>query len=473
MTRKTRFKLLKLILLLALTVLIPFTAAGIVYGTAGNAYEDTYYAELPRKLERLRSVPGRRIVVIGGSSVAFGIDSKLVERETGIPCVNFGLYAAFGLKPMLDLSLGCLNESDIVIVAPEINSQMYSTYCGYDYLLQAFETEPMTLLGLGKDYYAGLVSKLPGYLRGAANLRRQGGAPDAGVYALSSFDGYGDIVYPRKENVMDLGYSEENLPEIDASVVTSAFTGLINDYTRSAWRKGADVYFAFCPVNALSVKDVDEDMRDAFVRKLEEELICPILSPLGDNVMDAGFFYDSNFHLNDTGVLYHSLMLASDVQRILGAMHETAEALPHPPVLNRDNAVLSSGVQDGFAYDVTARGTIVTELDESLKALTVLEIPQSLGGADVITVSADLFDGCRAENIILPSSITKLPGRLFAGTDKLKTVDLYAGDLPEVGNELLDGARAGLMIRVPPQIYVAYVTDYFWGIYSSQLGEIK
>ena len=471
--RVVLLKFLKLILLLALVAAIALTGAGLLYALPKNAYEDTYYAELPRKVDRLAQTAGPRVIVIGGSSVAFGIDSKLVEQELGLPCVNFGLYAAFGLKPMLDLSRSRLHRGDIVVIAPETSAQMYSAYCGYDYLLQAFETRVGTLIGLGPDYYAGLVSKIPGYLRDAAQLRKQGGASGAGVYALSSFDAWGDIVYPRPENVMDQGYLEDNLPELRPEIVTKEFLDMINDYARAARRKGAQVYFSFCPINALALGEANEAEQAAFVAALRKGLDCPLLSPLSDHILDAGFFYDSNYHLNDTGVRYNSLLLVADVQRELGSMRQTTAALPHPPVLQRDDAVLASGVEGGIAYDVTARGAIVTGLDAQGKALQTLDIPETLGGAEVVSVGADAFAGSAAEEVVLPSTIARLPGRLFAGMDRLARVTLMAAALPEVGDELLLDANPGVRLRVPADLYGTYTTDYFWGAYSEHLEPLQ
>ena len=461
-------RFLKLLLLLALVVTVPLAGAGLVYGLQKNAYEETYYAELPRKVERLAETPGRRLVVIGGSSAAFGLDSALAEEELGMPCVNFGLYAAFGLKPMLDLAAGRLHRGDIVVIAPETTSQMYSDFCGYDCLLQAFETRPWRLLTLGPGYWPGLANALPGYVRDAAALRARGGAPEAGVYALSSFDERGDIVYPRPENVMALGYLEDNLPELRPQIVTKGFLDMINGFVRDARRRGAEVYFSFCPINALSLPDDGAQEREAFVQALREGLDCPLLSPLSDHILDAGYFYDSNYHLNETGVRLNTLMLVSDVQRVQGSMRATA-ALPHAPALQRDDAVLASGVEDGIAYDVTARGAVVTGLDGDARARARLVIPETLGGADVVSLASGALAGSAAEEIALPSTIVRLPGRLFAGLDRLAAVELMAETLPEVGDELLEDAAPGLRLRVPADLYGTYLTDYFWGVYADRL----
>ena len=64
------------------------------------------------------SVEGKKIVIVGGSSVAFGFDSQKIEQAfPGYKVVNFGLYADLGTKVMLDLSEDHISEGDIVIVA--------------------------------------------------------------------------------------------------------------------------------------------------------------------------------------------------------------------------------------------------------------------------------------------------------------------------------------------------------------------
>ena len=68
-------------------------------------YGDTFMGELKYKVRYLDEAPGPRIVLVGGSGVAFGVDSALMERELpGYTVVNFGMYAALGTTVMLELS---------------------------------------------------------------------------------------------------------------------------------------------------------------------------------------------------------------------------------------------------------------------------------------------------------------------------------------------------------------------------------
>ncbi len=56
-------------------------------------YQDTFMGELPYKLSRLENAPGKRIIVIGGSGMAFAVDSALLEQEfPGYTAVNMGMW---------------------------------------------------------------------------------------------------------------------------------------------------------------------------------------------------------------------------------------------------------------------------------------------------------------------------------------------------------------------------------------------
>ena len=75
-----------------------------VWGFALPAqYSNTFVGELPAKRALLAAESDKpRLILVGGSAAAFGVDSALLARE--LPAyqpVNFGLYAALGTRVML------------------------------------------------------------------------------------------------------------------------------------------------------------------------------------------------------------------------------------------------------------------------------------------------------------------------------------------------------------------------------------
>lgn len=474
MRRKQKHPFLRfLALILALLVLFtaPFVAMSAAYLTAAPQYGKTYYAALPLKFDRLMNTPGSRVVVIGGSSAAFGIDSKIMEKELGMPCVNFGLYAAFGLRCMLDLALQGIHPGDIVVIAPEYSSQMYSDYIGSSYLLQALEGYPQMFTAFNWDYISGLMEAMPAHLEEKRGFAASESPDPKGIYAFSSFDEFGDIVYPRSNNTMDSMVSADNLPQLFPGLVTDDFADMVNDFTAKAEKIGAQVFFGFCPVNRLAVDMAADADIQGFVAALQEKLNCQLLSSLEDHMMDPGYFYDSNYHMNDAGMVYNTVLLVNDIKRITGNMTPTQTKIPKP-VAGSASDVISSGSIDGIRYDITADGAVITGLDDALMQQQIILLPETVESSAVYKIAAKAFAGCAATEIHIPKSVRVLSGQLFSDAKNLQAVYLLSDTLPQVGDSLMTGAPDGVKIYVPGGIYGDYITDYFWALYAAHLEKL-
>ena len=137
-------KTLKRIIIFVLAVIaiiLPFGVFALVFSVQPHIYSKTYYAALVDKVNYLESVKGKKkIILIGGSNVAFGFDSKTLEKTfPDYKAVNFGLYAMLGTKIMLDLAIDSVGKGDIVFIIPEISEQSMSLYFNPISTLKAVE----------------------------------------------------------------------------------------------------------------------------------------------------------------------------------------------------------------------------------------------------------------------------------------------------------------------------------------------
>ena len=80
-----------------------------------------YLAVINDKMEMIESAHGPKIVFVGGSNLAFGLDSARVEAETGYTVVNMGMGFNMGLRFMLDLVEPRIGADDVVVLVPEYN----------------------------------------------------------------------------------------------------------------------------------------------------------------------------------------------------------------------------------------------------------------------------------------------------------------------------------------------------------------
>ena len=91
--KKTRSKTTLVITLVSLFLIfiLPIAFILTISFLLPPVYNETFVGELSEKYELLNNTEEPKIVVIGGSSVAFGLNSEMVKEELGMPVVNFGL----------------------------------------------------------------------------------------------------------------------------------------------------------------------------------------------------------------------------------------------------------------------------------------------------------------------------------------------------------------------------------------------
>lgn len=198
-----RFLLIVLLLLLPLVAVL---ASGFFTPTQ---FERTFLGEFDDKVERLRNTDGAKIIVIGGSSAAFGVDAELLEKTLGMPVVNFGLYATLGTKTMLDYSKSGIGEGDIIVIAPEMNAQTWSLYFNAEAMWQAVDGHFSLLRYLDSDDIPAMLGGFWRFASSKLQYMREGTVLDPdGIYNASSFDDYGFIRYNRTKdyNTMAGGY---------------------------------------------------------------------------------------------------------------------------------------------------------------------------------------------------------------------------------------------------------------------------
>ena len=133
--------LFSLLLLVAL-LLILLTVVTIV----PPQFQAMYQSVINNKYQHLITTPSPKIIIIGGSNAAFGIDSDLMQNRLGIPCVNMALHAAFGIKFEANIAKANIGKGDIVIVAYEDSAWDRFSRPMYDLLISGIDTNISSIL---------------------------------------------------------------------------------------------------------------------------------------------------------------------------------------------------------------------------------------------------------------------------------------------------------------------------------------
>jgi hypothetical protein len=108
--------------LLGLFILIQACVFAALY--VASKPSENYTAETSTKSRLLATMPSPRIVLVGGSNLAFGIDSPLLQKELGGSrhVVNMGLSAGLGLPFELNQALAGLRPGDVAVLSLEYES---------------------------------------------------------------------------------------------------------------------------------------------------------------------------------------------------------------------------------------------------------------------------------------------------------------------------------------------------------------
>lgn len=396
-------------------------------------FGDTFMGELKSKYERLKETSGKRIVLVGGSGVAFDCDSALMDDFfPSYEIVNFGMYAGLGTKAVMDLSENYIHEGDIVILSPEQSEQTFSDYFNGEYMWQAADGAFGMLRDLKSENFEAMLGNFPRFALEKLNYVMKGQKPQTdSIYQKKSFNTYGDIELDTcRENILPNGYDVNQKVRFTEDVVQPEFMDYMNDWVKRLEKKGAVVWYRYCPVNKLSVEDMDDlAAYDVFLR---QKLDFPVIGNPENSLMEAEWFFDTNFHLNQPGKEVNTVQLIRDMKAILGDDRAVTVELPEKPHRTWG--------------DVSAETRIWTAKD------------------------SETYQG--EETIVIPENVTQIEDYAFSNCAGLKQIVLEQKDPSKciVGQHLLDGTGAEILV---PQMSVdSYKRNYFWSVYAGRIGKV-
>ena len=197
---KTKKKITAAILSAAIVLLCCIAPFFVVFLTGvmlPPQFTQTWYGALAPMYDRIENAQGNKIIIVGNSNVAFGVDSALAEellRAGGLDygVYNFGLYGSLGTKMMMELAFGQTDEGDIVVLVPEIAAQSLSTYFSAQEAWYALDGDMSMFWAFGGEEQGALAGAYASYTAQKLEYARSGSpAAGSGVYAASSFDGHG------------------------------------------------------------------------------------------------------------------------------------------------------------------------------------------------------------------------------------------------------------------------------------------
>ncbi|NIG54391.1 hypothetical protein [Chitinophaga sp. Cy-1792] len=261
--------------------------------------EFDYVGGIVVKHARLNALKGHRVIFAGGSNVAFGLDSKMVEDAIHQPVVNLGLHGGLGLDFILQELEHTVRAGDVVFLSAE-----YFLESGrYDLDYAAGEFLPEAADYYQQDYYTTFKHLVEAkfdqvcYNRDKLLLRfkpvviRERKAELEKVYSRHAFNSYGDVV-------AHLDLRPDGAPATPLKLQAGYWDGIakINKANEIISAKGAKLYFLF-PTFAQSSYAFNKAVIDQYQATIRADLKVPVVNKPEDFVYPDSLFFDSYYHL--------------------------------------------------------------------------------------------------------------------------------------------------------------------------------
>lgn len=240
-----------------------------------------------------------RIIFSGGSSLAFGIDSKMIAQKTGLPVVNLGLNGSLGLEFILNQARYVAKPADIVIVSVEY---YLSKEGSYKFKKEAERLYPPA----GKFFEHTINQRLNDFFIedlkhnfyitfSHLTGRKLREFPKNVVYSRSSFNENGDVV-----RNFDPQPSHDFIDKFSLNYMANPDLPLLNSFKEYADKNKIRVYFLYpCldeavykPVAAVINRIADEYKNEMKIQTLNKPI---------DSVFPDSLFYDTEYHMIPKG----------------------------------------------------------------------------------------------------------------------------------------------------------------------------
>ncbi len=270
---------------------------------------DAYGAAQIIKEKRLNDAPHPRAVFIGGSGLAFGLDSQLIDEETDLHPVNLGLYAGYRIDYLLSQAHGGLNSGDTTVIIPEYDILTASPSASGFLVLEAAQANPAGLRYAFSNTHSlvAVVREFPTWLstRVVSMVGRYIVRPFTGrsdtlyhrVYRKSGFNTFGDDRASDNETYR-LPRSELSTSSAQTLLLPLNETTLarIDEFIQTEEQRGVHVYISWPALPETLTRLAAHDLVRSEAR-MRDLFGTHILGSQSDFVYSDDSFFDTVNHL--------------------------------------------------------------------------------------------------------------------------------------------------------------------------------
>ena len=288
----------------------------------------SFYASSLDKHRLLQTRPSPRMIFIGGSSMALGLDSARVARPLGFQPINMGLNMGIGLEFMLDEVVSSLRPGDVVIVGPEYHTFQKSYRAEPEYVARLIECQPSFLLKLPFRTVRELLDRgyqqhLGRVLRTLLHVGDTGGMWDNLLNPYNhrgAFNENGDVV---AHHGARLARGTPLRFVIDSPELADTAIDHLNRFHAECAHRGVRVYYSHPPYEQKYF-DSYRTAIEMLEARLRSRLTMPMLDTPEQMTFSSAEIFDVEYHLNLAGKLQRSDRVARSLAKVLADTKQVA-----------------------------------------------------------------------------------------------------------------------------------------------------
>ena len=266
--------------------------------------KNAYLCEYNEKIRLLESTPQPRMIFIGGSNLAFSIDSKTISDSLGYHVVNFGLHVGIGIRYLVEDALQYIRKGDIVVLQFEYINFFIGGNGDYEtYPLFMVSTDWRNMRILNAQQWTNIIRGIP--LTSFHTIERLFKYPTCGSWdtpvnnkkftiTASGFDKYGDEIshlnYPNETYTP----SEKNEEKKE---VKRGFINWLAKAIEQYEQAGATVIM----LPPVCIKSSFYQVYNDHIDKALSTVHHPYIVPPSSMALDDSCVFNSGYHMNREG----------------------------------------------------------------------------------------------------------------------------------------------------------------------------
>lgn len=285
---------------------------GMLYMSFRLVPDNTYLLAQFDKMAKIDD-PNRpaSIILLGGSNVAFGFDSEMLQDSLHIPVINAAVHAGLGIQFIANDCLPRLREGDILVYSPETPS-FYSDggFYGNMSMSEMFFLRGMTMPRLHDVNKWKIVENIPwnmykNFISIASSTKEKIGlkAKNPDVYQRNHFNEYGDLNWHWTNDSLQ-HYSGTSAASQKRLTLNRNFCDYIIADLKDAEQRGVKVVM-FPPAAARdNFKGSEYKFSEVAAYMGEHGFSYP--DTTGVDFMDYDCTYNTEYHMNKKGAQLHT-----------------------------------------------------------------------------------------------------------------------------------------------------------------------